>query len=265
MSDITANDRARTYAKKLRLRDLHFNSEHLTPAPNAYVGWLDLMGAGHTMSTSVQKSANFLARLHIAIERSRQAIDFKGRLLPINDGIFIVSQDKYEFISLIGRTMIALAANFIAVPRPHDRFLIRGGISFGPVYFGESLNAGLSPKKFRQSASFMNSLMFGPALIQAYRAEANAPAYGIAVHESARSFASINCEPFRMTHWMWWAPNEPVNYPLRTPPLGELKDCLREDLTAHFDWLASSLIYHDLDNAKIYAWRDKCEQYFSLS
>jgi hypothetical protein len=262
--DTAAFERARTYAKRVREGELNFNSEHLEAAPNAYVGWLDLMGAGHVMGTSVQKTANFLARLHIAVERARRATNFAGRLLPINDGIFIVSTKKREFISLLGHAMIMLSANFIAVPRPHDRFLLRGGIAYGPVYFGEMLNGGLRPKKFRDGASFMNSLMFGPALIQAYRSENSAPPYGIAVHESARAFHPPDEQPFRMTHWMWWAPNEEVDYPQRIPPLTELKDCLSEDLVKHFQWLADSRIYHGLDAAKINHWRDQCQEYFRL-
>ena len=259
-----AFDRVRTFAKRLRKRDLNFNSDHLKPAPNVYVGWLDLMGAGHVMSTSVQKTANFLARLHMAVERARTAIDFSGTILPINDGVFVVSNTKKEIMSLVGRVMITLAANFIAVPRPHDRFLLRGAIAYGPVYFGEMLNKGLRPKKFREEASFMNPLMFGPAIIQAYRSEDNATPYGIALHESARAFHPPDEEPFRMTHWMWWAPNEEVDYPKNVPSLSEIKDCLNEDLNGHFEWLLESELYHGLDATKIRNWQDRCQQYFRL-
>lgn len=256
--------RVRTYATRLRTKSLEFNSEHLKPAPNAYVAWLDLMGAGHAMSNSVQKSANFLARFHMAVERARVSMDFEGRLLPINDGIFIVAQKKADIISIVGRAMIMLAANFIATPAPDNRFLLRGGIAFGPVYSGRMLIEGIRPKKFREAAHFMDTVMFGPALIQAFREEHSAPPYGIAVHESARAFCPSGETPFRMNHWMWWAPNEPCDYPKDTPPLTELKDCLASHLNVHFDWLESSLIYHSLDKAKVQQWRDACSQYFRL-
>ncbi|MCQ4190727.1 hypothetical protein [Methylocystis suflitae] len=254
----------RTYAKKLRVRELNFNSEHLKAAENYYVGWVDLMGAGHAMGTSVQKTANFLARLHIAIERSRKGCGFEGRLLPINDGVFIVARSKRELMSMVGRTMIMLSANFIAIPRPHDRFLLRSGIAYGPVYFGDDLVPGLRPKQLREGEPFLDRVMFGPALIQAYRGEAAAPPYGVAIHESARAFCPLGEEPFRMTHWMWWAPNEDVNYPPRLPPLTTLKDCLRAELCNHFEWLTSSSIYHGLETNKIQQWRIACKQYFSL-
>lgn len=55
---------ARAFAKRISKEMLGFSSEKLMSAENAYVGWLDLMGAGHMMSTSIHKTANFLVRLH---------------------------------------------------------------------------------------------------------------------------------------------------------------------------------------------------------
>jgi hypothetical protein len=47
----------RTYARRVNREQLGFTSEDLSQADNAYVGWIDLIGAGHNMSTSVQKSS----------------------------------------------------------------------------------------------------------------------------------------------------------------------------------------------------------------
>jgi hypothetical protein len=257
-------ERIRTYAKRVREQSLRFNSEHIELAENVYVGWLDLMGAGHIMATSVQKSANFLARLHVAVEISKREIRFDGKIVPIN-GLFVVSPNKRALISLLGRAMILLAANFIAVPRPHDRFLLRGGIAFGPVYFGHDIQPGLHPKALRETSDFLNSVMFGPPIIQAYKSESMAPPYGIAVHESARAFAGVGAEPFRMSHWLWWAPNEGVDYPKKVAPLTDLKDCLAADLRDHFDWLAKTMIYHGLEESKIKQWKRQCSEYFSLA
>ena len=254
----------RVYAKARRKADLNFNSEHLKPADNVYVGWLDLMGAGHIMGTSVRKSANFLTRLHMAVHRAVTAVNFKGRLLTINDGVFIVTPSKRELMSVMGRALILLACDFVAVPRPHDRFLLRGGIAFGPVYFGADLIPGLAPKKLRDNAEFLAPVMFGPAIIQAYRSESFAPPFGVAVHESARAFFPAHEEPFRTTHWLWWAPNEPVDYPGNATPLHALKECLAADLETHFTWMAETLIFHGIDLAKLSAWRTLCAQYFAI-
>lgn len=254
----------KVYASRVRKNYMNFNSEHLKKSENAYVGWLDIMGSGHLMTTSLHKTANFLARLHMAVDRSRADIDFSGRILAVNDGVFIVANKKKEIMSVMGSSLILLSANFIAVPRPHDRFLVRGGIAFGPVYFGGDLKDGLRPASLRESSEFLNSVMFGPPIIQAYRSEALAPPFGVAVHESARSFAPPGEEPFRLNHWLWWAPNEPTDYPKNAPPLSTLKDCLHHELRGQFDWLERTMIYQELTKDTIIKWRNVCDQYFCL-
>lgn len=254
----------RAYSKKVRKDLLSFNSEHIGRAENSYVAWIDLMGSGHVMSVSTQKTANFLARLHMAVERATQDTDFSGRLLVVNDGVFIVSKSKYSLASVLGRVMILLSASFIATPRPQDRCLVRAGISFGPVYFGEQIKQGVSPKKFKEQIKILDSVMFGPAIIQAYKVEPSAPPYGIAVHESARSFSPEDSQPFLLTHWPWWAPNEKVSYP-KSAPLTTLKECLAAELEAYFGWLEKTLIYHGLDRTKISHWSAVCSQYFAIA
>lgn len=262
-STTTPSDRVRAYAKRLRKEDLRFNSQHIQAAENFYVGWVDLMGAGHAMRTSTQKSANFLARLHMALERSRQAIGFSGSLLAINDGVFVITKSKRELMSMVGRVFVLLSANFIATPKPQDRFLMRGGIAFGPVYSGAQIREGIEPTAFRENTPILESVMFGPAIIQAFKAESAAPPYGVAVHESARAFCSEGDTPFRLTHWPWWAPNEEVDYP-KSAPLGEIKVCLLSDLGAHFNWLRQTLIYHEVEKGKIDQWGEACGQYFAI-
>lgn len=257
-------EQVEAYAKKVRKNLLDFNSESIECADSKYVGWIDLMGAGHVMSVSTQKAANYLARLHMAVERSRRASDFRDRLLVVNDGVFIVTDTKQSLTSLMGRVFIMLAANFIATPRPEDRFLVRGGIAFGPVYFGEQIKAGVSPRKFREGAEFLKTVMFGPSIIQAYKAESAAPPYGVAVHESARSSKGGSGLPFLMTHWPWWLPEERNDYPENTAPPRTIKECLADKLSKHFEWMGRTLIYHGIEHSKLTQWSTLCSQYFAI-
>ena len=258
-------DNIRKYSIGIRKEKLNFNSEYIKPASNYYVGWVDLMGAGHTMTTSVQKSANFLARLHMSVAQSMHEVQFDGEILAINDGVFIISKSKIDIQSIIGRILILLSANFIAIPRPHDRFLLRGAIAYGPVYFGDQIIQGVIPKKMRTKVEgFLDRVMFGPALIQAYQAESKAPPYGIAIHETARAFCPDGETPFRLTHWPWWAPNEEVKYPKSLPPMTTFKDCLSKELDAHFTWMKDTAIFHSLDAAKIDHWRRICGEYYKI-
>ena len=58
----------RSYSKRVSGERLGFTSEKIGEPKNCYVAWVDLMGTGHMMSSSVHKAANFLARLHMCIE-----------------------------------------------------------------------------------------------------------------------------------------------------------------------------------------------------
>lgn len=253
----------RSFAQRIAQEDLNFTSANLPPAENYYVGWMDLMGAGHAMNTSVQKAANFLARLHLSVEIARTKSGFAIHTLPINDGIFLIAKKKDEITTIMQHALALLAARFIATVRPKDCCLIKGGIAYGPVYFGEQLVAGVRLKKLRDSPEFLRRVMFGPAIIQAYRSEGAAPPYGIAVHESARAFCPPGESPFRMTHWLWWqttAENKPIKgYPL----LSELKQCLWVDLQKYFVWMEQTLLLQGVTKDKLDEWRAQASQYFT--
>jgi hypothetical protein len=153
----------RVFSQKIVDGVLNFSSENLASAENCYVGWLDLMGAGHIMGTSVHKSANFLVRLHMAVEHAKMQSGFDLKTLPINDGIFIISPEKGPLITVIRHAMILLAARFIATPRQHDKCLMKGGIAFGPVYAGEKLRSGILVKSFARGLNIWNAC--GSALL----------------------------------------------------------------------------------------------------
>jgi hypothetical protein len=178
----------RRYAQRVTREHLSYSSEKLRAADRLYVGWLDLMGAGHMMSTSIHKTANFLTRLHMAVEVARDSSGCDVRTLPINDGIFLLGPSKGEMMTVIQHTMVLLASRFISTPRPHDRCLMKGAIAYGPVYSGQELSKGITKRKMRENSGFLDRVMFGPPIIQAYRSEGQAPPYGIAVHESAKIF-----------------------------------------------------------------------------
>src|ERR1700743_3546507 len=206
--DTGLGDRAvRAFAQKVHAEELNFSSEKLAPAENHYVAWLDLMGAGHIMGTSVHKSANFLVRLHMAVELARMKSGYELQTLPINDGIFVVSASKGKVMTVVRHAMILLASRFIATPRPQDRCLMKGSIAFGPVYAGSQLRPGIARKRLRERPDYLERLCFAPRIIKAYKTESSAAPYGIAIHESARAFAPEGERPFQMTHWLWWQDN----------------------------------------------------------
>jgi hypothetical protein len=252
----------RVFARSVSNDTLRFSSEQLSPAENCYVAWLDLMGAGQIMSVSVHKSANFLVRLHMAVETARMESGFELKTLPINDGIFIISPKKGEIMTVVRHAMILLSARFIATPRPHDRCLMKGSIAFGPVYAGGQLRKGISRKQLRERPEFLERLWFGPPIIQAYQNESSAPPYGIAVHESARAFAAKEEPPFQTTHWLWWQDNAESTRIPKLPSLTDLKDVLALELESYFTWMKDTSLFHGASVEKIQFWANSSKQYF---
>jgi hypothetical protein len=222
------------------------------------------MGAGLVMRTSIAKTANFIVRLHMAVEIAKRAFSFGGAAIPINDGIFLISKTKREICSVLRYAMVLQATNLISIPRPHDRSLVRGAISFGPVYHGVDLRQGIARKRLRDDPSFFQAIAFGPAIISAYQAESHAVPFGIAVHESARAFAPAGERPFRLNHWLWWQSDPESDPPPNAPPLTVLRDRLLIDLTAHFDWMKKTTLFNELTLDKIETWKRDCAQYFAM-
>ena len=251
----------RRFTHRLNKTRLYYSSQNLGMPGNYYVGWLDVMGAGSLMQTSMQKTANCLVRLHMSVELARQDTGFGGRIVTINDGVFVITDSKAELMSLFQTIMIHLAARFIETIREQDRFLVRGGIAYGPVIFGSDLEDGIGPKKARRR-NFLSQIQFGPAISLAYKAESSAPPFGIHVDVSARSFSSAGARPFQQKQWLWWQSVDGNPSLKNLPSLTDLRDCLALRLEEYFDWLESSLVHFDLKKEKLDAYRQACTQYF---
>lgn len=247
-------------------RDLYqFNAENINSATNCYVAWIDLMGAGHLMSTSIQKSANFLARLHMVVESTKRDTGFNGETVAINDGIYLISPSQEQTEAVLTIVIARLSGLFLAIPRPHDRLLARSGLAYGPVYNAKHLNKGTGVRKNKRFPELYRNVAFGPPIIQAYQSEGNAPPFGIAIHESARSFSEPGTLPFRMTHRLWWQASKNIVDLGRLPALTSLKDELHAELKQHFKWMKSTQMLHSLPDGKIEKWMSMSDQYFSLA
>lgn len=261
--ELPRHSNVRSYSKRVAKELLAFTSEKIPPVRYFYVAWLDLMGAGHIMSTSIPKAANFLVRLHMCVAIAIKESGCTFKTLPINDGVFIISEKKGPLITVLQHAMTLLAARFISTPRTHDRCLLKGGIAYGPVYDGLQLLEGVGLKKLKQQPECFERLLFGPAIIQAYKSEASAPPYGIAVHESARAFSPTDEPPFNMTHWFWWQEHAEAKKAAGLPSLIDLRDVLGIELERQFDWMMSTLLLHGVGQDKVNQWRAMSKQYLA--
>src|SRR4051794_23194589 len=108
--ELERHSNVRSYSKRVTRELLAFKWENIRQAQYFYVAWLDLMGAGHIMSTSIPKAANFLVRLHMCVEIAIRQSGSSFRTLPINDGIFIISEKKGPLITVLQHAVTLLTA-----------------------------------------------------------------------------------------------------------------------------------------------------------
>jgi len=254
---------ARLLAKRLREK-ISFSSEGLDKPKNYYVAWLDLMGAGNMMSTSINKAANAIARIQLAVHVAQHDHDISLQTVAINDGVFFISDKKTEIANILRSSILYLVGNFVARPNHPDRFLARGAVAYGPVCFGSSLAAQLTASQLKRGASdaFLQ-VIIGSPIIQAYRAESLAPAYGVAIHESARSFSPETERPFRSTLWRWWQTDDEGGFSKATPqPVAPLKDVFFKELNDYLNYLEATLPFQLIPEGKVAQWKKEAERYY---
>jgi class 3 adenylate cyclase len=262
-STLSAPNQVKRLAELLR-----FDSRKMMTAKPRYVAFIDVMGAGQSMRTSINQVANDIIRVHLAVWRAIQRTGINATVVPVNDGSFIVSDSKADVMALVRESLTLLVARFLYRPRPLDRCLVRAAIAFGPVYTGNELSQGVSGKV--QSAGFgsvINSVVFGPPVIQAYESESMAAPYGVAVHESARAFAPVTETPFRSLHWQWWEwiPElDPFKNKIETDIHKLIQDMQRE-LLNYMDFLKTAHVYTGLNIDKVDKYESQIKSYFGIN
>lgn len=160
---------------KSAIRAGYFDSRDLPDPQLMYVGWFDIMGTQSIMRISQKKMANFIFKMY---SFTNHINGYGIHIYPLMDGFFAVHNNRTEFLSFVSRFFISVYNSFKAESRNEHRFMIRGGIAYGPIVIG---------KDIVQQYSFKDDIIVGSPVIQAYRGESLAPPFGIYVDESARS------------------------------------------------------------------------------
>ena len=168
----------------------------------SYVGRLDMMGARASMTRSIGISANFLGKLHLAVlDAPRSGV---AALVPTVDGVYFVCRQRHHLLNAMRSTLRSLASLFVEEEDPYRQFLVRGGIAYGPVVLGSSLDGSHSAAfGSKQNAGYRDSILIGFPVVQAYEVESSAPPFGVRVDVSARAFAPEAKTPMRSAYWRW--------------------------------------------------------------
>jgi hypothetical protein len=230
---------------------LFFNAAQLPAPTEEYVAWVDVMGTQASMSTSLRTAANFMFKLHIA---AFQAPRERLRIYPVMDGFYAAAPGKADMLNFLRAVFAALGHEFNVTEENRFRFIVRGGLAFGPSIHGVDVPAAASTV-VADARHYRDSILLGMPMVQAHVSEAEAPPFGLFVHESARAFAQVGQQPL---HDRWWRWDEFGNEGVQ-----QTWAMLHGNLKAYFDWCTerSLRIGYALD--RINAHRTMASQYFA--
>lgn len=228
---------------------LYFNADHLPPAEPEYVAWVDVMGTQSLMTRSLRTTANFIFKLHAAaLQAPREHVT----LYPVMDGFYASARAQSEMLAFLRSMFEAVATEFKGQENLQHRFVVRGALAFGPVVHGRVLPPAAS-HALADNAVYRDQLLLGMPLVQAHLSESGAPPFGVAVHESARAFASAGDEPLKSIWWRWVSNANQ-----------EAWNGLDEALSAYFEWHAARSVPLAYAAERIRAHQDMAKQYFAL-
>lgn len=185
-----------------------------SPEPRyAYVCWVDIMGTGNNMYQNISTAAKKILNFQIL------AKEFEGAELtiyPMMDGVYIVTEDIQDLTEFL-EVVFEEAAQQILKKELDGMFIIRGGISYGPIVEGKDFSVEFDDEEYRQN---IESLLIGPPMVESYSVEEEAPPFGIAIHDSARSFTP---DEFQYQWYKWFKGSN-----------RELANTLRKKLESYF-------------------------------
>ena len=170
------------------------------------------------------------------------------------DGVYIASRRRGPLQILLNQALCRLVAEFLAQERCYHRFIPRGAVAFGPVYHGDAIDPETSHALAAHTAT-RDSILVGLPVVQAFRAERDAPPFGIAAHSSARAFGPEDDEPFRFI-WLDW-------FRSSVPPVDT--DRLLEELDRYFKWQQDHCNMTGYEQPRIEHHKKLAQEYFSAS
>ncbi len=225
-----------------------FARDKMLSPKHKYVGWIDVMGSQNVMLRSLNMSAHFLMKLHLA---SLHAHDASIELYPVIDGIYACASSQNAILNFLNKVHSALAITFILEPVPLHKFMIRSGLAYGPVITGKETLA--CADELRENSKHINQVFFGAPLTQAFQIEKKSAPFGVSLHESVRSFAPNKETPMSGTYWKWW----------KRPQEDALALELFESLKKYYAWCWAHTAMLSYEKADIERHIELATEYFS--
>lgn len=213
-----------------------------------YVAWIDVMGTQSSMSILISAAANFISKLHTA---AILATKVSLRLYPVMDGFYMACKDQDETLSFLRSVFTQTADEFNLTTKDQHRFMVRGGLAFGPIYHGSDINQNASQTLYENSP-YRDSLLMGMPMIQAYLVESQAPPFGLFVHESARAFAPQEKTGIPHAWWKWVDSNNEQSW-----------STLKAKLPLYMQWCEEHSMFIGYSKERISAHKEMVSQFFA--
>jgi hypothetical protein len=229
-----------------------FDESKLLPPTNEYVCWLDVMGSQSIMLRSLGIASNFVMKLHSAAILAREVYPIE--LYPVIDGVYVCSDSQSHILNFVNRVYSALALTFILETNSFHRFVIRGGLAYGPIIRGKEALACADILSGHED--YAKRILLGMPLAQAYQTERQASPFGLALHESVRAFAPSGQSVMFGTYWKWWLSHYQAGDDI-------IASELFKSLKGHYAWCLKHTISLSYGKEDIDKHRALAEEYFS--
>lgn len=164
--------------------DEYFHVTQIKDFEDRYVLFVDIMGMKTTMFRSFNRSTIFMGKFHSCL--SKLAKDSSEIVVfPVMDGAYVVAKEYDQIVEFIRNMYVRIARIFILTKNNSERFLIRGGLAYGPVVLGEDITGAVSPALGNEE-QYKSKLLFGLPVILAYEGESKASPFGVYLDATIR-------------------------------------------------------------------------------
>jgi hypothetical protein len=167
--------------------------------------WCDGMGTSRELNRSIVRTAGFVLKLHRAFAVAHSEVQ-TIQSYPVMDGLYVTTGSRNDLRRAIGLAFVQFARDFIGGHGTQNKFMMRGGLAYGPVLHGKDIpeEAFADAEPIRETK---RSILLSPAMVLAYRAESKAPPFGIYVDDSAKTFPQLTRpedKGFISNLYQWW-------------------------------------------------------------
>lgn len=174
---------------------------------DAYVAWVDIMGAGSAMRRSLQESSSAIGRFHTAIINAYHAIvdeseaNNEVNVHSLTDGAYIVTRSPQRMREVLSQMMLQLVRTFLS-SSAKNKFVVRSAVAHGNVVSSATMKRRiLTGNGHGEDADLVRNVTLGSPFEKAYHGETMAPPFGVFVDQSAIGADNFSSDCI----WRWWS------------------------------------------------------------